>query len=216
MKILLLEDDKLFNETIEDFLEEEGFTVKTALDPYSALDFAFEEKFDLYLFDVNLPYENGFELLEKLREANDTTPTIFLTSRDDKHSILKGFRAGADDYMKKPIDLDELLLRIHVVLKRHKPNDKMSIGEYVIDTNAKQLYLDDDLLPLTQKAVELLFILRIANEEIVTLETIEEKLWHVNEERSAGAIRVYITKLKKYFPMLENIRGVGYRLPILT
>ena len=214
MKILLLEDDKLFNETIEDFLDEEGFQIKTALDPYSALDFAFEEKFDLYLFDVNLPYENGFELLEKLREANDNTPTIFLTSRDDKKSILKGFRAGADDYMKKPIDLDELLLRIYAILKRHRPPNKLNVGKYVIDCNAKQLYCKNQLLPLTQKAVELLLILFTANEEIVTLQTIEEKLWHVNEERSTGAIRVYITKLKKYFPTIENIRGVGYRFSL--
>ena len=83
-RILVLEDDKLFNETLEDFLEEEGHSIHCALDPYSALDLTYEHVFDLYLFDVNLPYENGFELLEKLRQSGDEIPCIFLTSREDK------------------------------------------------------------------------------------------------------------------------------------
>jgi len=107
-RILLLEDDKLFNETLQDFLEEEEYELEYALDPYTALDLAYEQNFDLYLFDVNLPYESGFDLLKKLRESGDSTPTIFITSRDDKESLREGFMVGADDYIKKPIDLDEL------------------------------------------------------------------------------------------------------------
>ena len=211
LKILLLEDDKLFNETVEDFLDEEGFTVHTALDPYSALDLAYEHKFDLYLFDVNLPYETGFDLLEKLRLAKDTTPTIFLTSRDDKASLAQGFGVGADDYMKKPIDLDELLLRIQALLRRQSREEKITLGEYVVDCNAKRLYLNDELLSVTTKAVELLILLLLAKGEVLRLEEIEDRLWHVNEDASLGAIRVYITALKKYFPQnIENIRGVGY------
>jgi DNA-binding response OmpR family regulator len=211
MKILILEDDKLFNETLEDFLEEEGFSLHTALDPYTALDLAYAHKFDLYLFDVNLPYETGFDLLEKLRSANDTTPTIFLTSRDDKESIGEGFGVGADDYMKKPIDLDELLLRINAVLRRQIREDKIVLGDYTVDCNGKRLYLNDELLSVTTKAVELLILLLSAKGEVVRIEEIEEKLWHVSEDASLGAIRVYITTLKKYFPQnIENIRGVGY------
>jgi len=212
MKILLLEDDKLFNETLEDFLEEEGFTLHTALDPYTALDLAYEHKFDLYLFDVNLPYESGFNLLEKLRYAGDTTPTIFLTSRDDKRSMTQGFGVGADDYMKKPIDLDELYLRIMAVLRRQTRTEKLTLGHYSIDCNAKKLYNDEILLHVTSKAVELLLLLYLAKGEVVTMEAIESKLWHTNEEVSLGAIRVYIASLKKFFPTaIENIRGVGYR-----
>jgi DNA-binding response OmpR family regulator len=211
MKILILEDDKLFNETLEDFLEEEGFSLHTELDPYTALDLAYEHKFDLYLFDVNLPYETGFDLLEKLRSANDTTPTIFLTSRDDKASISEGFGAGADDYMKKPIDLDELLLRINAVLRRQVRENKIVLGNYTLDCNAKRLYEEEALLNVTSKAVELLILLVAAQGEVVRIEKIEEQLWHVSEDASLGAIRVYITALKKYFPQnIENIRGVGY------
>jgi len=212
MKILVLEDDKLFNDTLEDFLEEEGFVVKTALDPYTALEITYEQRFDLYLFDVNLPYENGFDLLKKLREANDSTPTIFLTSRDDKASLAQGFGVGADDYMKKPIDLDELLLRIHALLRRQLRSEKVKLGEYTLDCTAKQLYRFKDLMPLSVKAIELLMLLVEARGEVVTTEDITSRLWHTNEEISLGAIRVYIASLKKYFPLdIENIRSVGYR-----
>jgi len=212
MKILVLEDDKLFNDTLEDFLEEEGFVVDTALDPYSALDIIYEQKFDLYLFDVNLPYENGFDLLQRLRDANDVTPTIFLTSREDKASLAQGFGVGADDYMKKPIDLDELLCRIHALLRRQLRTEKVTLGIYTLDCTAKQLYLSTKLMPLSIKAIELLILLLGAKGEVVTIEEITSRLWHTNEEISLGSIRVYITSLKKYFPLaVENIRGVGYR-----
>ncbi|NEW60138.1 response regulator transcription factor [Sulfurovum sp. bin170] len=211
-KILLLEDDKLFNETIEDFLEEEGYELQTALDPYSALEISYESRFDLYLFDVNLPYESGFDLLEKLRASGDKTPTIFLTSRDDKASMIEGFDSGADDYMKKPIDLDELLLRIRAVLRRQTRGDSIELGKYLLDCNAKRIYCDSEPLSVTNKAVELLLLLVLAKGEVVRVEEIEAHLWHVSQDASLGAIRVYITTLKKYFPdNIENIRGVGYR-----
>ena len=212
LKILLLEDDKLFNETLEDFLEEEGFEVITALDPYSALDATYEQKFDLYLFDVNLPYENGFSLLKNLREAGDQTPTIFLTSRDDKPSMVEGFHAGADDYMKKPIDLDELYLRIRALFRREYRSDAIGLGDYRVDCDAKELYLNGELIKVSKKVIELLLLLVRANGEVVRHEEIEKSLWHMEEEISLGAIRVYITTLKKYFPnAVINIRGIGYR-----
>ena len=211
MKILVLEDDKLFNDTLEDFLEEEGFVVVTALDPYTALDLTYEQKFDLYLFDVNLPYETGFSLLKQLRDAGDLTPTMFLTSRDDKISLTQGFDVGADDYMKKPIDLDELLLRINALLRRQIRIEKIELGEYLLDIRAKELSLNAKAIKLGNKTIDLLTLLVQAKGEIVLLQNIEEHLWHTNEEASAGAIRVYVTTLKKYFPNIENIRGVGYR-----
>ena len=214
MKILILEDDKLFNDTLEDFLEEEGFETVTALDPYTALDITFEQKFDLYLFDVNLPYETGFSLLKQLRDAGDKTPTIFLTSRDDKSSLTEGFDVGADDYMKKPIDLDELLLRIRALLRRQVRSEKIQVGEYVVDVQTKVLSLDNEVIKLGVKTMDLLLLLLSTNGEVVSMQTIEEELWHSNEEVSLGAVRVYITALKKHFPDIENIRGVGYRLKI--
>jgi len=215
LKILLLEDDKLFNETIEDFLEEEGFEVHSVLDPYSAMDLTYESKFDLYLFDVNLPYESGFSLLKQLRNAGDKTPTIFLTSRNDKVSLTEGFDVGADDYMKKPIDLDELLLRIRALLRRQLRDEKIELGEYVVDTQAKELHHNGEVIKVGAKAFELLMLLLKAKGEVVTMQSIEDELWSSSEEVSLGAVRVYITSLKKYFTNIENIRGVGYRLKFL-
>ncbi len=151
-RVLILEDDKLLNETLEDFLEEEGFSVEVALDPYSALELTYRYRFDIYLFDVNLPYESGFTLLKRLRDGGDRTPTLFFTSREDRDSLLEGFEVGADDYMRKPIDLDELLARVRAVLKRDFRSGKIYIDNYMIDCNAKRVYMAEKTLPITTKA----------------------------------------------------------------
>ena len=214
-KILLLEDDKLFNETLQDFLEEEGFTLHAVLDPYSALDLTYENNYDLYLFDVNLPYENGFELLEKLRHAGDMTPTIFITSRDDKDSLKEGFTQGGDDYITKPVDLDELLLRINAVLRRQTRSQFVQIGTFKFDVMTKSLYENDKVLELTQKASELLLVLLEAQGSVVSTDQIKERLWSSAEEASDGALRVYVAQLKKYFPKrIDNVRGVGYKMSL--
>lgn len=211
-KILILEDDKLFNETLQDFLEEEGYESDRALDPYSALDLTFENKYDIYLFDVNLPYESGFDLLGKLRSGGDMTPTIFITSRDDKDSLKSGFGAGADDYMKKPIDFDELGLRIEALLRRQTRTSNISIGEYMVDIKNKRFYHGEEEIEMTIKVIELLILFIQSNGDVVTTEFIKEQLWTPNQMPSEGSIRVYVTQLKKYFPdHISNIRGVGYR-----
>lgn len=212
-KILLLEDDKLFNETLQDFLEVEGFTLDCVLDPYSALDYTYENNYDLYLFDVNLPYETGFELLEKLRAAGDMTPTIFITSRADKASLKEGFIQGGDDYITKPVDLDELMLRINALLRRQTRSQVIVLGRFKFDIVSKSLYADEEIVELSQKASELLLILLEGQEKVVPLEHIKERLWSSAEGGSDGSLRVYVTQLKKYFPtQIHNIRGVGYQM----
>ncbi len=211
-KLLLLEDDRLFNETLQDFLEEEGFGVDVALDPYTALDLTYEKTYDLYLFDVNLPYESGFDLLGKLRQSNDMTPAIFLTSREDKDALREGFECGADDYLRKPVDLDELLLRIRAVLRRQVRQERIKIGPYTLDMFAKTLYKDAEAVDVSKKTVELLQLLIEASGEVVTTETIKERLWAAGQNASEGSLRVYITQLKKHFPdAIVNVRGVGYK-----
>ncbi|MEA1879518.1 MAG: response regulator transcription factor [Campylobacterota bacterium] len=215
MKILLLEDDKLFNETLQDFFEEEGFMVDCALDPYSAIDFTYDTNYNLYLFDVNLPYESGFDLLQKLRASGDDTPTIFITSRDDKESLKEGFTQGGDDYITKPVDLDELLLRVNAVLRRQVRTQVVQVGEYGFDTLRKTLSKQGLKVELSVKSSELLFVLLEGQGEVVPLEQIKAHLWSASEESSDGALRVYIAQLKKYFPtQIENVRGVGYRIKL--
>jgi len=214
-RVLVLEDDKLFNETLEDFLEEEGHSIYCALDPYSALELTYEHRFDLYLFDVNLPYENGFELLEKLRQSGDETPCIFITSREDKASLKEGFEMGGDDYIRKPVDMDELFLRMQAVLRRQVRSQMVQIDTYLFDSLTKTLYQEDKAVELSTKAGELLLVLLEWQGRVVPLEQIKERLWSSAEEASDGALRVYITQLKKYFPTrLQNVRGVGYQISI--
>lgn len=215
VKILLLEDDKLFNETLQDFLEEEGFVIDAVLDPYSAIDLSYENNYSLYLFDVNLPYESGFDLLCKLREGGDSTPCIFITSREDKDSLVEGFEQGGDDYIRKPIDLDELLLRISAVLRRQTRSQVVQIENYAFDIMTKILSCNNQSVELSIKAGELLFVLLEAQGRVVHLEHIKERLWSSAEDASDGALRVYIAQLKKHFPtQIHNIRGVGYQMDL--
>lgn len=214
-RILVVEDDKLFNETLEDFLEEEGFVVHCVLDPYSAIDLAYENIYDLYLFDVNLPYENGFSLLQKLRSSDDHTPCIFITSRQDKYSLKEGFEQGGDDYITKPVDLEELLLRIRAVLRRLIRNEVLKIGQYEFDIVTKKLSFENHPLVLSIKAGELLYVLLEGRGNIISFEYIKSRLWSTSEDASEGAIRVYVTQLKKYFPTeIQNVRGIGYKMSI--
>ncbi len=209
-RILLLEDDRLYSETLKDFLEDEGFIVDVALDPYSAYDLAYEKDYNLYLFDINLPFENGIEALKSLKESGDKTPTIFITSRDDKESLIDGFKAGADDYIKKPVDLDELIVRINAVIKRNSTDNKISLGEYSLDLEAKEILHNDKSLKLGYRVFLLLELLVKNSDKAVSYEDIYETLWG-KEEPNLATIRVYMVKLKKIFPnAIEAVRGYGY------
>jgi DNA-binding response OmpR family regulator len=211
--VLLLDDDRLFAETLADFLSEEGYDVDMVLDPYSAQDKSFSRRYDLYLFDINLPFESGLELLKKLRDGEDNTPTIFLTSREDKESLVDGLDMGADDYLRKPVDLDELRSRIRAVLRRRDGAEIVRIGGYEMDTIAKRLYSrSGEEIELGKRLFDLLHMLVSANGQTVTTENIMMELWPRDKEASYGALRVYVTRLKKIFgSKIENIRGIGYR-----
>jgi DNA-binding response OmpR family regulator len=210
--ILLLEDDRLFAETIADFLTDEGYDIEMVFDPYSAQEKAFSRRYDLYLFDINLPFESGLELLKGLRDGEDRTPAIFLTSREDKASLIEGFDAGADDYLRKPVDLDELRARVEAVLRRREGKRRIQVDGYALDVVAKRLWHDGEEIDLGARLFDLLYLLIGAHGETVTTDRIMMELWPRDREASYGALRVYITRLKKLFgDRIENIRGVGYR-----
>ena len=214
-KILILEDDRLFIETMQDFLEEENFIVDLAYDGEEALDKSFKNRYDLYLLDVNVPYINGFDFLRELREAGDKTPAIFITSLNDKKSLSTGFNSGCDDFLKKPVDLDELLFRIKAIIARYKPQTKtIQLDENsIFDFENLQLKRDDEILNLSPKEAMLLKLLLQNKNKIVTKEMIEEYLWNPSENISEGSIRVYINNLKKIISKdkIKNIRGIGYK-----
>jgi len=213
-KILLLEDDLLFGETIVDLLEEEGYAVSHCSNGQDALDATYEDKFDLYLLDINVPLINGFELLKELRDADDNTPTVFLTSHKEKESLEKGFFNGCDDYITKPFDMNELLLRIKALLRRTKKDEPTCVGKLCHDKLHKTIRYKDKELELSQKEYGLLVLFMKHYKETVPKELILDELWSSSEGGSNGVIRVYINRLKQLLPELtiENVRGIGYRL----
>jgi len=210
-KILLLEDDPLFGETLVDFLEEEGYEITHYLEAKLAIEAIYEQEFDIYLLDVNVPDMNGFDLLCQLRESGDKTPAIYITSARDKEALSKGFHCGADDYMKKPIDLDELALRIGAQLRRMQNSQKIAVGKYHFDKERLVLYDGDSLVTMPKKQAELLSLLLDNRGEVVTTEEILEELYG-EDNPGTGALRVYINKLKQIFgkDAISNIRGIGY------
>ncbi len=211
--ILLLEDDELFCETLKDFLEEEGFLVESVRDGKSALDRVYEKSFDILLLDVKVPQINGFDFLKLLRDSGDETPAVFITSLTSIKDLSKGFLVGGDDYLKKPFELEELLIRINALLKRNKKDDLIKIDEeFVLDIKRKQLYKNGKVLDLHLKDIQLLTLFVKNRGKVVTKEMILETLWP-REEPSFGAIRVYVNNLKKIFSKdkIKNIRGIGYK-----
>ena len=214
-KILFLEDDALFGETIVDLLEDEGYEVEHFMNGQDALNATFATKYDLYLLDINVPLINGTTFLSELRQSKDDTPAIFLTSHKDKETLADSFRSGADDYMSKPFDMDELLFRLQALQRRRKKHDALSVGKLLHEPFYKRVLYDGQELELSKKEYELLALLMNHANAPVTKEFILDELWsHADGGGSEGAIRVYINRLKHLLPevQIDNIRGVGYRL----
>jgi len=212
-RIVLLEDDKILSETLCELLESEGYEVTLVMSGNALLDITASTSFELMLFDVNVPDYNGFELLKMLRESGDKTPCIFLTSLSDIASLSKGFEVGADDYIKKPFDFDELLVRIGAVLRKSFSSAENEVSyknlKYKISTN--ELFNEQTLILLAPQEQKLLALFFKRLDETITK---EELLFELDSENAAseGALRVYITKLRKVGLALQTIKGTGYRL----
>ncbi|QKF82177.1 response regulator transcription factor [Halarcobacter ebronensis] len=217
-KILILEDDELFKESLEDFLQDEEFEVVTASNGEEVFEICYEQKFDLYLFDINVPIVDGIETLKELRKTLDDTPTIYLTSYKDKDVLKQGFLSGCDDYLKKPIDLDELLLRIHSLLKRSGKSMKEIVlnDDFTFEPRNRRVLKNGEDINLAGKVIDLLELFLEKKDAIITKEMIIDKLWNYGEEYSEGSIRVYINTLKKLLgkDKIKNLKGVGYKIEL--
>jgi len=212
-KILLVEDDKILSETLIELLEDEGYNLTLAQTANEALDATSKVEFELLLLDVNIPDFNGFELLKMLRDAGNSTPSIFLTSLNDIASLSRGFEVGADDYMKKPFDFDELLIRIQALLRKSfntKQND-VSYNNLTYKIATNELLDGAELILLAPQEKKLLSIMFKRIEETITKQELLHEL-DGEHESSEGALRVYITKLRKVGLEIQTIKGTGYRL----
>ncbi|BCD60733.1 MULTISPECIES: response regulator transcription factor [unclassified Nitratiruptor] len=212
-KILLVEDDRLFSETLQEFLEEEGFAVDVARTMQDAIELHYANRYDLLLLDVMLPDGDGFTLLKELRSIEDMTPAIFITSKKQKNDIKEGFLLGGDDYLTKPIDLEELLWRIGAILRRVHHDAVIEIDGYYFYPEQFVLKKGNEIIDLKQKELQLLHLFLKNRKKVVTKEQIFQTLWSHEEIISEGSLRVYISTLKKIFgkDSIQNIRSIGYR-----
>jgi DNA-binding response OmpR family regulator len=212
-KILLLEDDDVLSETLIELLESEGFEVVHVNDGEMALDATFVKRFDLLLLDVNVPFLNGFELLESLRQSGDMTPAIFITALTDVASLSKGFEVGADDYIKKPFDFDELLIRIKALLKKqyHTYANEISVDEFRFIIEKDELYKGSAFVSMPPYELHITRLLFQNLDKTLSKELLLETL-NEGKETSEGALRVHINKLRKIGLPIVTVKGIGYRL----
>lgn len=202
-------------ESLEDFLSTKDHEVACARNGKDALEKSYSDRFDIYIFDINLPDISGIECLKLLRESDDKTPAVFLTSSTDQEVVRKGFLNGADDYIKKPFDADELSLRIDAILSRTGVSEKYITidNNFTINPRKKLLLKDGEEFPINQKDFELLYLLVENRGLVVTKQMITNRLWSASQSANEGAVRVYVNNLKKLFGKnsITNIRGIGYR-----
>ncbi len=206
--ILLLEDDRDLALTIEELLQEQNYNVTTVFSAQEAIDATYDKEFDLYIFDINVPDMNGLDLLQSLRDADDTTPTIIISALVDLESIAQAFAVGAFDYLKKPFYPQELLIRVDAKLHQSQ-TQYIYYDELAYDPKNKKLYKDDELIVLgeVQECLCDLFFHNIGS--VLDRSLLLDCLIHP----SATALRVAINKLKQTTGLdIKNIRGVGYML----
>lgn len=213
---MILEDDTLFAETIEDFLESEGFEVTLTHSADEAHNSTAKERFDLMVLDINLPDSSGIEFLKEHRQTQNATPALFITSHTEKKKLIEAFGAGADDYMNKPIDLDELLLRVNALLRRGTLLSSIVElkGGLSFDLVRSVLLKGTEEQDLPKMCMKMLSLLVKNIGKTVTMSMIEDELYSMDEYASYGSIRVYVNQIKKaiYPNEITNLRGIGYRL----
>lgn len=211
-KILLVEDDSILGETIVDILENENYFVIWVKDGQKALDESFYAQFDLYLFDVNVPFMSGFELLKDLRQSGDTTPAIFITALVDIANLEKGFDAGADDYIKKPFNEKELLIRINTQIKKsfHSYENIFKYEDLKYNIDSKVLTKNNVIIHLSPSESALLELFIKNLNKVIS----KDEILFVLKEGQMGSdasLRVQVSKLKKIGLQITNIRAIGYR-----
>ena len=205
MKILLLEDDQILADSLREFLELEGYKVDVAHRGPEVYDLTFIKTYDLYILDVNVPEINGFEVLSALKDAGDETPAIYITALTDINSISKGFAIGAEDYIKKPFDPEELLIRIK--RKYQKDDVLLYLNDIVYNPITRVLQKEGQTIGLGDVQENIFHTLIIEQNKIVDSYTLMDFL----EKPTANALRVNIAKLKNKLGIeIKNIRGRGY------
>ena len=206
-RILLLEDDAVLSKTVQTVLQDEGFDVIIAKDSKEAYKKASNERFNLYLLDINTPYTEGFDLVAKLRENHDATPTFFMTALNDLGALSQSYDTGIDDYVKKPFEAKDLLVRVNAMIG--KAFDFLDYGKLKFDALNKKVVKNGKEIVLTHVEKHIFDLLIRNLEQDIT----KKQFFDVMERPSEMALRVHINKIKaKLNIAIKNARGIGYRL----
>lgn len=220
-KILVVEDDYELNRTVCSFLGHSGYEALGFLNANEAYDALSENLFDLIISDIMMPDIDGFEFARTVREFNENIPILFVTARDDIASKQKGFRIGIDDYMVKPIDLDELLLRVGALLRRAKiaTNRKIEVGKFVMDADEHTAYLNGEEISMTNREFSILYKLLSYPKKTFTRTQLMDEFWNADTETAPRAVDVYMTKLRGKLAdcnefEIVTVHGLGYKAVI--
>lgn len=220
-KILVVEDDKDLNRAVCSFLNQSGYETvgcPNANDAYNAM---YGDAFDLIVSDIMMPGSDGFEFAKTVRGLNEEIPILFMTARDDFASKQRGYRIGIDDYMVKPIDLDELFLRIGALLRRAKiaSSHRLEIGKLILDADERTAVLDGGEIPLTVREFNILYKLLSYPKKTFTRTQLMDEFWDAESNTAPRAVDVYITKLRDKFSQctdfeIVTVHGLGYKAVI--
>ena len=223
-KILLAEDDFDFGTILKQYLEISGFEVVWAKNGQEAFNVFKENQFDICVLDVMMPILDGFSLAKKIIDINPEIPFLFLTAKSLKEDKIKGLKLGADDYIIKPCEADELVLRIQNILKRShlisiKSNEIIVIGNYKFDIENLQLIHDFKTQRLTDKEAQLIQYLFENKNGLIKREAVLKKIWHSDDFFSGRSLDVFISRIRKYFNeddaiSIETIRGIGFEFKV--
>ncbi len=226
-KILLVEDDQNFGDVLRSYLEMHDYDITLATDGEAGFKAFHQGKYDLCIFDVMMPKKDGFTLAAEVRETDKETPIVFLTAKSMKDDIINGFRLGADDYITKPFNSEELLYRIQAILKRSQPTDgkdenqtEFVIGKYHFDYPTRLLSADDEETEkLSPKEAQLLRLFSLYKNEVLPRSIALTQIWGEDNYFTARSMDVFVTKLRKYLKAdgnieIVNIHGNGFQLLI--
>lgn len=217
-KILVVEDDKELNRTVCSFLNESGYETTGSSDANDAYNVMYNNTFDLIVSDIMMPGIDGFEFAKNVRELNEDIPILFMTARDDFASKQRGYRIGIDDYMVKPIDLDELFLRIGALLRRAKiaSSHRLEIGGLTLDADERTAVLNGEEISLTLREFNILYKLLSYPKKTFTRTQLMDEFWDAESNTAPRAVDVYMTKLRDKFSGCEDfeivtVHGLGYK-----
>lgn len=220
-KILVVEDDKDLNRTVCAFLNSSGYQATGCLDANDAYDAMYGDMFDLIVSDIMMPGIDGFEFAKTVRSLNENIPILFMTARDDFASKQRGYRIGVDDYMVKPIGLDELFLRIGALLRRAKiaSSRTLAVGSFSMDMDEHTAMLGDEEISLTNREFNILYKLLSYPKKTFTRQQLMDEFWDADTETAPRAVDVYMTKLRSKLSRckdfeIKTVHGLGYKAVI--